>query len=93
MGMGGLGLPSAPTRTAAQVVKVDLSWIRFEGHSLVYRDEQLEEVLRENLRKNELFADEAENVIFEKFDLNKGDNNITYFKLRAKLKNPITVMR
>lgn len=92
-GVGGLGLPSAPTRTATQVTQVDLSWVRFEGHSLVYRDEQLEEVLRENLRKNELFADEAENVIFEKFDLNRGDNNITYFKLRAKLKKPITVKR
>jgi hypothetical protein len=87
--MGGMRQPAAET-----VKQVDLAWIVFEGHALIYREsEQLAEDFRENLRKSKRFEDEADKVSFVTYEPVKGNNNITYFKLRAKLKQPITVMR
>ncbi len=87
--MSGMRQPAAET-----VKQVDLAWIVFEGHALIYREsEQLAEDFRENLRKSKRFEDEADKVSFVTYEPVKGNNNITYFKLRAKLKQPITVMR
>ena len=77
-----------------KVTSVELAWIVFEGHALIYREsEQLAEDFREICGKANVLEDEADKVSFVTYEPVKGNNNITYFKLRAKLKQPITVMR
>lgn len=90
------GAAPAPVPVAAQFTSTagvtEINWIKFYGHSIGFKQNSLwDEAFRINLKKCGLFADGDDSIVFEHdgYTPEKGKNNITSFKLRAKLKDPI----
>jgi hypothetical protein len=90
------GAAPAPVPVAAQFTTTagvtEINWIKFYGHSIGFKQNSLwDEAFRINLKKCGLFADGDDSIVFENdgYTPEKGKNNITSFKLRAKLKDPI----
>jgi hypothetical protein len=84
-------LPVAQQFTSTAGV-TEINWIKFYGHSIGFKPNSLwDEAFRINLKKSGFFADGDDSIVFENdgYTPEKGKNNITSFKLRAKLKEPI----
>ena len=66
--------------------------IRIKGYALILKQEMLEDIFKEALKKQEdsLFdlGDDA-NFVMEEFTPARGENNLTAFTIRLKLKEPI----
>jgi Tfp pilus assembly PilM family ATPase/Tfp pilus assembly protein PilN len=94
---GGMAMPFLPgggggggRSSNAQEVTTELQWLKFQGHSLVLKSNQLlEETLKKRIKESKFFDDSDEAVVFDNYVGDKGNNNITSFKLRVKLKEPI----
>lgn len=85
MGMG-------RTRAKTAITKRTITWLKLEGHSLIMNDDELlVEKLRKRLKASPVFADDEDGIIDEAFKGYKGEgkNNIRYFALRVRLKEPI----
>jgi type IV pilus assembly protein PilM len=68
-----------------------IEWIVLEGHSYVAKDnKQLwEESLMNSLTKSKLFSERREDMVTISLEPARGNNNISSFKIEAKLKTPI----
>lgn len=91
---GGFGFGSmfGPTRTTAAQSKIspDIEWIEIKGHTLklVEKGEPMEEVFKNNIVKSKYFTDEKKDIR-TKFQLGRGNNNLTAFTMTIKLKKAI----
>jgi len=90
------GAAPAPAPIAQQFTSsagvTEINWIKFYGHSISFKPNSLwDEAFRINLKKSGIFAEGDDAIVFENegYTPEKGKNNITSFKLRAKLKDSI----
>lgn len=82
--IGGLGMGLAESLP-------DYEWIVLYGHSLVMDKATVlpEDIFRERVQQSALFDSENESFKYEHLQADAGSNNVTAFKVKIKLKEPI----
>jgi len=82
--------PGGNASPAAQNTS-NIEWVVFEGHSYAAKDNKLpwEELFMNNIVKSEYFTKRREDINVIALEPARGVNNVSYFKIEAKLKNPI----
>ncbi|MDD5726980.1 MAG: pilus assembly protein PilM [Victivallales bacterium] len=89
-GIGGSMFGNAPGAGTADVKNVDLNWLKLTGHSVVLRsDLLLDEVFKKRVRTSKYFDNSEDAVVFNSYDIVKGNNNFITFEIQIKLKEPI----
>ncbi len=80
-----------PAAAQAAAATSNVEWIVFEGHSYAEKDNKLpwEELFMSNILKSKLFSEKREDIAVIALEPARGTNNVSYFKIEAKLKNPI----
>ena len=83
------GPPSGGSgRTSVAADNVELRWLKLTGHCVALKtDMLLDEVFRARLKASKYFDPNA--VVFDNYDIVKGENNFITFEIQIKLKQPI----
>ena len=67
---------------------VELRWIKLTGHSVALKtDMLLDEVFRARIKASKYFDHNA--IVFDSYDIVKGENNFITFEIQIQLKQPI----
>ena len=84
------GPPSGGRSSSANVAadNVELRWIKLTGHSVALKtDMLLDEVFRARVKASKYFDHNA--IVFDNYDIVKGENNFITFEIQVQLKQPI----
>jgi type IV pilus assembly protein PilM len=83
------GAASSPDSSSSTTIKnVELKWLKLTGHSVALRsDLLLDEVFKKRIENSKYF--DAENIVFDSYNIIKGENNFITFEIQIKLKEPI----
>ncbi|MDD5596602.1 MAG: pilus assembly protein PilM [Victivallaceae bacterium] len=74
-------------RSAGPVKNVELRWLKLTGHSVVLgSDLLLDEVFKKRIEASKYFDS---NIVFDSYEIIKGENNFITFEIQIKLKTPI----
>jgi type IV pilus assembly protein PilM len=78
------------TRTTTEIKNVDLKWIKITGHSLVLKsDLLLDEVFKKRIKESKYFDNSEDAVVFDSYEISKGENNFISFVIQIRLKETI----
>ncbi len=77
-------------RSSTGVKNVNLKWLKLTGHSVVLENDLLlDEVFKKRIRAAKYFDNSEDAVIFDSYEIIKGENNFINFVIQIKLKEPI----
>ncbi|MBU8902197.1 MAG: pilus assembly protein PilM [Victivallales bacterium] len=89
-GGGMFGNASSKAGSTTIITSNELKWLKITGHSIALRsDLLLDEVFRKNIMKSKYFDNNKDSIIFDSYDIVKGENNFISFEIQIKLKTPI----
>ncbi len=84
------GVASESSPTTAKVKNVELKWLKLTGHSVALKsDLLLDEVFKKRIKSSKYFDNADEAIVFESYNIIKGENNFITFEIQIKLKEPI----
>jgi Tfp pilus assembly PilM family ATPase len=75
-------------RSSVSADNVELRWLKLTGHCVALKtDMLLDEVFRARVKASKYFDHNA--IVFDNYDIVKGENNFITFEIQIKLKQPI----
>jgi type IV pilus assembly protein PilM len=81
---------SAGASSTTEIKNVELKWLKLVGHSVALRsDLLLDEVFKKRIKASKYFDNDENNIVFDSYDIIKGENNFITFEIQIKLKKPI----
>jgi len=76
--------------SSTTIKNVDVKWLKLTGHSVALRsDLLLDEIFKERIKKSKYFDNSEDAIVFDDYDIIKGENNFITFEIQIKLKEPI----
>jgi len=76
--------------TKTEIKNVDLNWLRLSGHSVDLKSNiLLAEVFKDRIEKSKYFDNSEDSIVFDSYDIKRGENNFINFEIQIKLKVPI----
>ena len=76
--------------TSTAIKNVELKWLKLTGHSVALRsDLLLDEVFKKRIKSSKYFDNSEDAIVFDSYDIIKGENNFITFEIQIKLKEPI----
>lgn len=85
---GDMGRSSSASTTA--IKNVELKWLMLKGHSVALEsDLLLDEVFKKRIKTSKYFDNSDDAIVFDSYDIVKGENNFITFEIQIRLKTPI----
>ena len=82
----------APTgrSSTTPINNVELKWLKLVGHSIALRSDLLfDEVFRQRIKKSKYFDNSDDAIVFDSYEIVRGENNFISFEIQIRLKTPI----
>jgi len=84
------GDSGAGSTTTTTIKSTELKWLKLTGHSVALRsDLLLDEVFKKRIKASKYFDNSDDAIVFDDYDIIKGENNFITFEIQIKLKEPI----
>jgi len=76
--------------SSTTIKNVELKWLKLTGHSVALRsDLLLDEVFKTRIKASKYFDNSEDAIVFDSYDIIKGENNFITFEIQIRLKTPI----